>query len=269
MTMQADLELEQDTPAWHAPVAARSMLLVFWHRKAFVLLGAFLGLALGFLWHTQRAPVYQSTCQLLVIKKRGGDALPVQGGDPRLSVVEDYMATHLALLRSPMILERAVKKRELGSLKMFENVGDPAATILANLVVARDTKDTGTLSNIIVLTFRGSVAEDCGKVLAAILESYQEFLDITYRNVSDQTLELITKARDMLKRDLSESEDRYLKFRQGSRRARTRGRRRGQTFAAAAAADGIARPHPGAGSRDQGGQGPGHPPRPADRCDWC
>src|SRR5262249_32959353 len=47
-----------------------------------------------------------------------------------------------------------------------------------------------------------------------ILESYQDFLDITYRNVSDETLELITKARDLLKKDLAESEAKYLKFQQ-------------------------------------------------------
>jgi succinoglycan biosynthesis transport protein ExoP len=213
--MPHDLEFDQDAPAWQAPVAARSILLVFWHRKAFVLLGAFLGLALGFLWHTQRAPVYQSSCQIVVIKKRAQDVLPVPG-DPRPGLVEDYMATHLAYLRSPIIIERAVKKRDLGTLKTFENVGDPSAAILGGLVVARDNKDTGALSNIIVLTYRGPVAEDCGKVLAAILESYQEFLNITYSNASDEALRLITNARDTLKRDLTDAEEKQTKFRQSS-----------------------------------------------------
>ena len=75
--MNRDLELEQDVPAWEAPLAARSILQVFWQRKAFVLLGALVGLALGFLYHTQRIAVFQSSCQILVIKKRAGDALPV------------------------------------------------------------------------------------------------------------------------------------------------------------------------------------------------
>ena len=215
--MKSQVEIEQDAPGWEAPPAARSFLQVFWQRKAFVLLGAFVGLALGFLYHMQRPAVYQSSCQILVIRKRA-EAMPLAAGtDPRTGVVEDYMATHLVLLRSPLILERAVKKRDLGSLKTFENVGDPVGAILGGLTVARDTKETaGAPNNILQLTYRGPVAEDCGKVLTAIVESYQEFLDITYRNVSDQTLELITKARDILKRDLSESEEKYLKFRQNS-----------------------------------------------------
>ena len=87
--------------------------------------------------------------------------------------------------------------------------------MLGSLTVARDsTKDVTTgPNNIIQLAFRGPVAEDCGKVLTALIESYQEFFDITYRNVSDQTLDLITKARDVLKTDLAEKEKKYLEFR--------------------------------------------------------
>src|SRR5262249_44068551 len=40
--------------------------------------------------------------------------------------------------------------------------------------------------------------------------------DIQYRNVSDQTLELITKARDNLKKDLAEAKENYRIFRQTS-----------------------------------------------------
>src|SRR5262249_37564631 len=51
-------------------------------------------------------------------------------------------------------------------------------------------------------------------VLTAVIDSYQEFLDITYRNVSDQTLELIIKAKDVLNKDLTASQEKYHKFRQ-------------------------------------------------------
>jgi capsular exopolysaccharide synthesis family protein len=190
---------------------------VLWHRKAFVLLGAFVGLALGFLYHSQRSPVYQTSCQILVIQKRAQQVLPASGVNPGTLVVEDYTATHVALLRSPLRLERAVKKGELTSLKTFENVADPAGLILANLTVTRDTKETGGApNNIIVLTFRGPVAEDCGKVLTAVLESYQEFLDITYRNVNDETLRLIQSARDTLKNELGEAEKKLVEFRKKS-----------------------------------------------------
>src|SRR5262249_58305699 len=62
----------------------------------------------------------------------------------------------------------------------------------------------------------GGVAEDCGLVLGAIIDSYRDFLDETYRNVSDNTLELITKARDILEKDLAEKEKKYRAFREES-----------------------------------------------------
>jgi capsular exopolysaccharide synthesis family protein len=196
--------------------ASRSVLQVLWVRKGFVLLGALLGLGIGFLYHTQRAPVYQTSCQLLVIKRQS-TPLPVAADDPRRGLVEDYMAMHIFVLRSPLLLERAVKKRDLASLKSFENAGDPVGALQAGLTVSRDSKETnGVPNNIILLSYRGPVAEECGKILSAVLDAYEEFLDITYRNVSDETLTLIRKARNELDKDLKEAKQRYLKFRQES-----------------------------------------------------
>jgi capsular exopolysaccharide synthesis family protein len=209
-----DFDAGASEPA--APRASRSVLQVVWQRKALVALGAVIGLVLGSLLYAQRTPVYQSSAQILVVKKRS-DILPVTGGDPRVSYVEDYVASHLRLIGSPLIVERAVKKRDLQGLKSFEGQGDPSGAIIGALGVARDKEaSTGGPTNIINLSFRGSGAEDCGKVLAAVIESYQEFLDVTYRNVSDQTLDLITKARDILKKDLAEAQKKYAEFRQSS-----------------------------------------------------
>jgi capsular exopolysaccharide synthesis family protein len=195
--------------------SSRTVFQVVWQRKSLLILGAVLGVVLGGLWYSQRTPVYQSSAQVLVVKKRS-DVLPVTGGDPRLSFVEDYLATHMVVIKSPIIVERAVKKRDLQALPSFEATGDPTGVIVGGLTVSRDKEGTGGPSNIINLSFRSSGAEDCGKVLSAVIESYQEFLDITYRNMSDQTLDLITKARDVLKKDLADAEKAYRQLRQTS-----------------------------------------------------
>ena len=46
-----------------------NILKVIWQRKGFVVLGALVGLAVGFLFHTQKSPVFFSTSQVLIIKK--------------------------------------------------------------------------------------------------------------------------------------------------------------------------------------------------------
>src|SRR5262245_1515675 len=194
---------------------SRGFLTVLWQRKALVILPAFLGLAGGSLVYWQKAPVYQSNAQLLVIKKHTDRILPMQGVNPGNFMIDDYMATHVFLLQSPLIIERAVKKKDLGSLKTFENSGDPVGQIAGNMTVMRGAKEvSGGANNIIHLSFRGSVPEECPKVLTAVIDSYQEFLDITYRNVSDQTLELIIKAKDELNKNLTASQEKYRKFRE-------------------------------------------------------
>jgi len=82
------------------------LLMVLWQRKLLVSLGVVVGLVLAALYYAQATPVYQSTAQVLVVKKRSSDAVPVAGGDPRVTVMEDYLSSHLVVLRSPVLAER-------------------------------------------------------------------------------------------------------------------------------------------------------------------
>ena len=86
-------------------------------------------MVLGVLYYAQATPVYQSTAQVLVVKKRP-DA--VTGVDTRHLAIEDYVATHQVLIRSPLIIERAIQKHDLGACESFArregrpDRGDPA-----------------------------------------------------------------------------------------------------------------------------------------------
>jgi capsular exopolysaccharide synthesis family protein len=202
----------EDTPP--AASLSRNLLQVLWERRSLVLLGGAVGLVLGLLFYAQKPPVYQSAAQVLVVKKRS-DALPIAGGDPRLSFYEDYVSTHMVLIRSPLVVQHAVRKRDLASLSSFAGQGDPTGAVLAGLTAGRDVPKDGSSApnNIINLSYRGGDANDTGVVLAAVIDSYREFLDETYHNVSANTLDLITRARDLLKKDIAEKEKKYKEFR--------------------------------------------------------
>ncbi len=194
--------------------AARNPLQIAWRRKSLVLLGLVVGLVGGVVFQSQRAPVYQTGAQVLVVKKRA-DVLPIPGSDSQSSYYDDYISTHLVLIKSPLIIGRAVKKHDLASLRSFAGQGDPSGAIIGALSVARDGKEWST-TNIVNLSYRGPVADDCPVVLGAVIDSYKDFLDETYRNVSDNTLELITKARDLLDKDLKDKRKKYREFREES-----------------------------------------------------
>src|SRR5262249_15351604 len=120
MRQRDDLELD----SVEAAPPSRNLLKTVWQRKSLVIVAALGGLLGGFAFYAQRIPVYQTNAQILVVKKRS-DPLPMSANDPRLSFYEDYLSTHLILIKSPLIIKQAVEKRDLGSLRSYAARGDP------------------------------------------------------------------------------------------------------------------------------------------------
>ncbi|HEX5272654.1 MAG TPA: Wzz/FepE/Etk N-terminal domain-containing protein, partial [Gemmataceae bacterium] len=213
--MSAAPENDAAEPAEARPgLPPRNVVQMIWRRKRYLLLGLVAGLAGGAAFQSQRPAVYQTAAQVLVVKKRA-DALPIPGSDVQNSFYDDYIATHLVLIKSPLIVGRAVQKHHLATLPSFAGQGDPTPSIIGSLTAARDGKDWST-TNVVNLSYRGSASDDCPVVLNAVIDSYRDFLEETYRNVSDNTLELITKARDLLDQDLKEKRKKYREFRENS-----------------------------------------------------
>lgn len=191
------------------------LLNIAWRHKSLLALGLVVGLALGGIYFAQKAPVYRSSAQITVRKK---ETLPLPGAeaDPRAYFYEDYLATQQTVLRSSVIVRRAAEKYQLGQLRSFQG-GDPTGAIRAGLSVLRDTKDSASLSSgILTLTYNGPVAEDCPIILNAVLDSYQEFLDKAYKNLSDEALQGMLQTMDTLQKQLAEKTKAYEAFRQKS-----------------------------------------------------
>jgi capsular exopolysaccharide synthesis family protein len=208
--MTQDLELAmQDIRDKPRAAGSFGVLRSAWHHKLLVALGVIIGLVLGLLYYLQAPPVYQSSAQVLVIKKRPDFALPGAASEVQPHM-EDYLATHQVLIRSPRIIGQAVQKGKLRELQSLADLpGDPTGAIAEDLKVSREKEVTTVLN----LSFRGPVREDCKAVLSAVLESYKEFLDTTYHNVSEDTVKLISQARDLLETKIDQKQREYRKFR--------------------------------------------------------
>ena len=181
-------------------------LQIAWRRKSLIALCLIVGLVAGGLYYAQAKPAYQSTAQVLVVKKRPE---VVTGENTGLTQFEDYITTHRILIQSPLIVERAIRLGKLRGLQTFaNNSNDLTQAVIKNLSVGRPSRDSQGLSanNVLSLSYRGPVAEECGTIVNAVLDSYRTFLDETYRNMSDDTVKLITEAREVLKNDLEKRE---------------------------------------------------------------
>jgi capsular exopolysaccharide synthesis family protein len=213
MTQNSDVSHVEPIEDQQASMAPTFWEIV-WRHKFLLAFGLTVGLILGALYRAQIIPEYMSSTRVLVVKKRP-DTMPLSGqADPRASFLEEYLGTHQVVLRSPLIVNAAVKKGKLQNLRSFADGTDPAAAVMGGLGITREATEGGA-ANILNITFHSRIAEDCPSVLDAIVESYRDFLDTTYHNVSEDTFNLITQAKDLLEKGLTEKESLYRKFRLG------------------------------------------------------
>jgi capsular exopolysaccharide synthesis family protein len=205
---------------------AFSLWEMLWRRKAYVALGAAVGVVLGVIYYSMTPRTYESTAQILVMKKRPADT-PIsaaagvsnQSGFGGAGLVEDFLDTHRAVVRSAVVISNAVEKKGLADLDAFRESPAPAKDIAQSLTVARDRdKLVGgqSHSQILNVAFRCGVADDCGTVLNAILASYQEFLNSSNQGSAKEALELFTKARNLVQNDLEQKEKAYAEFRKNT-----------------------------------------------------
>jgi capsular exopolysaccharide synthesis family protein len=185
---------------------------VLWRRKGLFAVGVLCGLGVTALYALLWPPVFQSTAQILVVKKRPD---PNPAGDARFAPPEDVISGQHALLKSPLVIERAVKKDDLRSLpSLAKEKTDVVEDILKKLSVTRNKDAQAGFSSVFTISYRGPVAEDCNTILESIIEAYNLVLDETYRNAADDTLELVARARNVLHEELAQKEAAYQAFHQ-------------------------------------------------------
>jgi capsular exopolysaccharide synthesis family protein len=201
-----------------------------------VVSGVTFAVALATAYAILTGPWYESTAQLLVRKKHLETA-PISGPNA-VQPAEDYLGTHILIMTSPRIAKQAVANGKLQELHVFQKQ-DPLAKLasLPSRFVSSDkpkgspedalaSRIAGSLKasvdvarpglppshEVLTVSFQGTVNEDCNKVLEAVIASYQDFLKETYQDVNAETLELITRARDVLQKDIETKEAAYLAF---------------------------------------------------------
>lgn len=165
-----------------------NLMLAVLRRWPWLVLGIAAGLVFGLMYHMQRAPVYQSTAQLMVLKNRP-EIVTSSAGDARVQLVEDYVAGQVILLQSERILKIAAEKR-LDEQKPFEipppaGVSDRVNFLQQHFKVLRE-KEPGAASpsNVLQLTFRGPNPTDATKYLRAIINAYRDELSGFYEEAS-------------------------------------------------------------------------------------
>jgi len=188
-----------------------------------VTLGLLFGIGLAVAYFYVASVKYESTAQVLVMKKDNG--LPARGvaernEDSAPSVSEDLMATHMEIVQSPQIVRTALKKNNLEGLPSIQMRlrGEQTEVdyIINQLTVSRGGKGQARLANTLNVTFRHVSDVDCERILGALVQSYQDYLGERFQDVSKEAVRLIAQAKDELGKDLELAENEYQDFRRNA-----------------------------------------------------
>lgn len=188
------------------------MLRYYWPVGVACLL---LGWAASVAYYLTAPPVYESTAEILLMPKDPNlAARGLEGGrNAEATISSDTLATHMILIKSPVIVEEALAKANLLELpSLLENMGpddkSPADYVMDRLTSSRDGKD----AQILCLSFAHNNAEDAKLVVQAVVDQFQIFINKNYTDKNQSAAELITKAQQQLKDELETEEKKYREF---------------------------------------------------------
>lgn len=166
-----------------------------------VLLAIVVCLTAAAVYLARKPAVYQATARLLILQRsqnplaRPQDAIGAAG-----EAIADSMPTQALLIRSPLIVGRAL---ELAKLKDLA----PGA-VVGGLVVSRPDPT----AKILQVNYASAEPEAAKAVVAGVLQSYGAFLDEHYHEKNGDAAKLLVRARDELNDELKAVEREYLEL---------------------------------------------------------
>lgn len=172
--------------------------------------GGIVGVLLGVLMYVRSGPEYEATAQILVSKKESV-AVP----EERRSLSDwGERSEHIALIMSPLILNRAVAIGKLDKLPIFADSDDIAQDIIDDLRVKRSSGQDRSYTNVLTITYPSQTKEDARAVIEAVVAAYEEYLQRTRNEKSEEVLTATEKALHDVEAKLELKEQEYHTFRE-------------------------------------------------------
>ncbi|HET6424197.1 MAG TPA: polysaccharide biosynthesis tyrosine autokinase, partial [Planctomycetaceae bacterium] len=174
--------------------------------------GAVLGCALGVGYYLFAGPEYDATVQMLVSRQHTS---PVPAEQRALSDWGER-SEHIAIILSPMIIDRAIEIGKLDSLSAFRSAKDKddiVEDIISGLKVKRTSGQDRSFTNVLTLTYSDKNPHDARAVVQALVAAYAAYLEATRHEKSNEVLASVQKAHDELLGKLRQREQDYHEFR--------------------------------------------------------
>ncbi len=179
-------------------------------RNIFLLmLAGIIGGAMGVGVYKLLGPKYVAESKILVKLK---NPMPIQTDGKQIVVGE--RSAHVEIIRSPRVVERAVRDSNLGELPSLAGSDDPGQDIVEGLKITRVAGEDHHQLNILGLQYTSKKKEDAKIILNAVIKAYDEYLKDDAKDNYNELSLLLRKINEELKPRLQEKIDEYQKFRE-------------------------------------------------------
>ena len=190
----------------------KALYLTLFHRWKWLLACTILGSIFGVLAIAVSEKKFESTGRLLVYQK-----LPTFMDDstrlPDHKAYDSLFATHLQLIGSPFIIDKAVQQFQIDQcrsiLDSLEERQTSSDYVRNHIKVSRAGSGDSAGAFVIKVVFDHHVAEDCPQVVDAILKTYKQYLDETSLAGQSKAVGLIQDMESALKQEIAAKGDQF------------------------------------------------------------
>lgn len=170
--------------------------------------GMISGVLLGHLIFRSYGPEYTATAKVLVSKRTSG---PISENSEAETWGE--RAEHIALIMSPLIVEKAVSLHDLDKLPSLARSNDPAEDVLDSIKVKRSAGEDRSFLNVLDITCTNASRDDAKTICHAVIDAYHVYLQENHEENTGELLKLVNRATGDLKKQIDATEAAYEEFR--------------------------------------------------------
>ncbi len=187
--------------------SAMRFLRVLQHRKLYVITSVAVAVLLGAFHYYTADRIYQSTASLLVTHTGSDITNTSMGGDSGQNLIPTYEG----LFSSAVVLDGAIQRiRELPPEMRVDFVEAKSPESMKSVLRGNLTAQAIRRTNIIGLTYRSKSPAAAKAVLAAIMESYTEFMEKNHKSASVEVADVLREELEKKERELQAKQQELL-----------------------------------------------------------
>ncbi len=176
----------------------------FWQKSGLTLLCGLLAGGAGFYYLGVVDPTYEAETRLLITENANPGLAPTQPSNGR-----EFIATQAELIRSPLIVKRAIGQVPI-------QVPEDAKLDEVSFALEQLTVSPILQTEVLSIRYRSPSPRECVSFVKAVVESYRQHLRSTESSSNTDTMELLTQREDEIRNELRDLNERHLQLRKNS-----------------------------------------------------